>query len=239
MLRPGLPWGGRGRRFARCSLPGFRTVARLRPGRRGSGPCRRVPCRTGYRPGRQSGSHQPSPVSTALYPSAASSPVTLDFPVPVTPVSRTRYMAVSLRSRRHRLLRVPGGTALPAGHRSRLQPGHPDPRGDQARTRTARRRHRRLRASTTPRRLRGVTTSERSSDADRRIFVDYAERLTVNEHRAYRLDMYSRKYGVPRQRYLDSSSMRSEGHVRRRHEQEDRVECSRPSSCSAGCRSHA
>lgn len=40
----------------------------------------------------------------ALYPSAASSPITLDFPVPAMPVCRTRFTA-GLRSRRHRLLR--------------------------------------------------------------------------------------------------------------------------------------
>jgi hypothetical protein len=40
-----------------------------------------------------SGSHQPSSVSTALNPSATSSLITLDFPVPDIPVSRTRFTA--------------------------------------------------------------------------------------------------------------------------------------------------
>ena len=37
------------------------------------------------------GSHQPSSVSTALYPRATSSPTMLDFPAPVIPVSSTRF----------------------------------------------------------------------------------------------------------------------------------------------------
>jgi hypothetical protein len=40
---------------------------------------------------------------TALYPSAASSAITLDFPVPDMPVSRTRFTVVSLRPRRRPL----------------------------------------------------------------------------------------------------------------------------------------
>lgn len=40
-----------------------------------------------------------------LVPEAASPPITLDFPVPDMPVSRTRFTAASLRSNRHRLLR--------------------------------------------------------------------------------------------------------------------------------------
>ncbi len=41
--------------------------------------------------------HQPSSVSTALYPSAPSSRITLDLPVPDIPVSKTRSTIPSLR----------------------------------------------------------------------------------------------------------------------------------------------
>ena len=77
-----------------------------------------------------SGSHQPSSVSMALYPSAASSPITLDFPVPDMPVSRTRFTAASLRSRRHRLPRGARGPARAACRAPiAASSDHPDPRG--------------------------------------------------------------------------------------------------------------
>src|SRR5665811_1566310 len=63
-----------------------------------------------------SGSHHPSSVSTALYPRAASALMTLDFPVPAMPVSRTRFMTASLRPRTSLPASGDGGEMMRVGH---------------------------------------------------------------------------------------------------------------------------
>ena len=71
-------------------------------------------------------SHQPSSVSMALYLSAASSRITLDFPVPDIPGSRTRFTVVSIRSAADRSAAYrprPDPRNLPTG--SWCHPDHP------------------------------------------------------------------------------------------------------------------